>query len=398
MDKVRTFLFEHWKGILTYFTVSGGLGFLLIYKIASITPGASDREVDTIASSASVHQLFLNPLFLPYRLLQYFAVKLPIEPLFAARIVSGVFALVCIWLFYHIIKAWYSPRVALMATVLFSSSSWFLHAARYASPLIMFTAILAVLWCGLLLRTHPSKFWALCIVIILVGITCYIPGFLWFTLIALVWQRKQALQTFRGLSVRSRVSAILLSIVTIAPLLAGLIKSPQLIKPLLSVPAKVPALTTLWQNFINIPLHLFYHGPEDPHIWVAGTPLIDFFCLVMLALGLYALRFNFSLHRIRTLVGLLVISTLLIIIGSADILILLPLVYVGIASGMAFMLQQWFTVFPRNPVARGLAAGIITLAIGLSCFYQLQHYFVAWRYRPETKAAFTGQDISNLLQ
>jgi len=53
------------------------------------------------------------------------------------------------------------------------------------------------------------------------------------------------------------------------------------------------------------------------------------------------------------------------------------------------MLQQWFTVFPRNPFARSAGAILMTIVVLLAAYNGFSQYFIAWPNTPETKAVFT---------
>ncbi len=399
MGKLSSFFFGKWHIVINYILATVGVVALLGYQLVKITKGmASASELATIQQSASLHGLLHNPLFLPYKCLTYLLLKTPLQSLTAVRLTSVIFGAASIWLFYRIVKNWYTPRVAVLATILYATSSWFLNTARFGSPQILFTAILVGLWAGLLFRSYERHPWLVVVVAGLVPAICYVPGLIWFVLAAAIWQFKHIIKVLKTLPIKPKLAAFLIGLIGFAPLVAGLILEPQFIRPLLGVPQPLPTVHTMLTNLLNIPLNLFYHGPTNPAVWIAGTPLVDFFGLVMLVLGLYALRFNFALDRIQMLLALLILSTVLLIFGGINIIILQPLVYVAIASGIAFMLQQWFTVFPRNPLARLLAVTLLTAAIGLSCYYQLSHYFIAWRHSPETQAVYNIQVPSNLLK
>jgi uncharacterized membrane protein (DUF485 family) len=70
---------------------------------------------------------------------------------------------------------------------------------------------------------------------------------------------------------------------------------------------------------------------------------------------------------------------------------LVPVVYLILTTGIAYMLHDWFKVFPNNPIARSVGIGVIAVAILLTSVYQTRSYFVAWRYSTETRQAFTAK-------
>lgn len=398
MNKISLFLARNWQLLLAYTLGTAVVAAILGLQLDSLLPATAQEEIAALEQSASFGELVRNPLFMPHKLMTYAFLQLPLSPLLAIRLASAVFGGLGILLFYRVVKAWYTPRVSILATMLFASSSWLLHAARLGTPSIMYLSVLSILWAGLLFRSYKSHPGVVPLICGIVGVTIYVPGFLWFVLAAAVWQRKQLPAVFSAISAKLKVLSVSLILILAAPLAVGAVLRPRLILPLLGIPDSFPKLAQLAGNLIDIPKNLVYQGPADPVSWLPNTPFIDFFGLIMLVLGLYALRFSFGLDRIKTLVGLLVVSVILIVIGSAETIILQPLVYLAIASGIAFMLQQWFTVFPRNPVARLIAIAVITGAVGMSGFYQLSHYFIAWRLSPEVRQAYSHEVPANLLQ
>jgi uncharacterized protein YqhQ len=77
--------------------------------------------------------------------------------------------------------------------------------------------------------------------------------------------------------------------------------------------------------------------------------------------------------------------------GPVPLSILIPFAYILIAAGITFMLQQWFTVFPRNPVAKNIGVAIMTLAVVTTTFYHINHYYVAWPNAPQTIKTYNQQ-------
>ena len=44
--------------------------------------------------------------------------------------------------------------------------------------------------------------------------------------------------------------------------------------------------------------------------------------------------------------------------GPVGLSILVPLLYVAVATGLAYLLHEWLKVFPNNPLARGFGIGL----------------------------------------
>jgi hypothetical protein len=305
------------------------------------------------------------------------------------RAVSVLFALVIIICFYLLIDSWHTRRIAILATILFASSSWFLHLARSATPEIMFTLMPVLLVAAMWLKSRQSGWLALLAITIVAATLMYIPGFIWFILLTLLWQNKQIRAELRRSPPHIVTICLLVIIILLAPLIYGLIRDPVFIKQLAGIPASLPSFETFGRNLLNIPKQLLWHGPADSNRWLPGTPLLDIVTAGALLFGIYAYSFRLGLDRTRLLLGYGIVSCLLIGLGGGvTIAILLPVIYIIVAAGITLLLQQWFTVFPRNPFARSIGIIFVCAAVAASSLYNINHYFVAWQHAPETKQTF----------
>lgn len=183
------------------------------------------------------------------------------------------------------------------------------------------------------------------------------------------------------------------------PLLWTFYSNPELIKVYLGLPQAWPSPLEFVKNVANVPVQLFLRGPDSPTTWLGRLPLVDWFGSIMFVIGGYAYYFKQKLDRTRFIVYVFGVGTILVALGGpVTVAVLLPFVYLIIAGGIALMLQQWYTVFPRNPVARITGTVLMTLAVLMSVFYNINHYFIAWPNAPETKQVFQSTDMNSLLQ
>jgi hypothetical protein len=74
--------------------------------------------------------------------------------------------------------------------------------------------------------------------------------------------------------------------------------------------------------------------------------------------------------------------------GAAYLSLVVPLLYIFAATGIAYLLHEWLRVFPLNPVARKLGIGLVVVAVAVSCSYNLRAYYVAWPHNAATQTAF----------
>ncbi len=388
---------KFWRVVMRLWrpTVAYGLGLsllsgLLLFRLGSLAGGLSAPEVAARTSASSWRAIVENPMFTPYKLVEYLVLRSGWHSPTALRLVSMMFAMLIAYGFYRILRTWYTWRMAVFGTILFATSAWFLHTARLATPDIMYLGAIGLVWCGLRLHTNRQRPWTLLICSVIISLLLYVPGLVWFIVPTLVWQRKLLFDEFAA--VDRWLAVVLIALITslMTPLLLGIVQHPILLKPLLGLPDHLPAWHTIISNLVLVPKQLFIHHQVDPVHWLAQVPLLDIFSIAMLVMGLYNEFHARRLDRVRLLAGLLVGgSALVTLAGPVPVVFVLPFIYLVITSGITLMLQQWFTVFPRNPVARGIGLSLMLMAIALSCTYQLRHYFIAWPHAAATRQVFS---------
>jgi len=387
--RLRLYFIRAREPLVAYvFGLAAILG-LLFFRLGSLVPGMSSSEAANLTQSQTIHQLINNPLNLPYKLVDFALVSWHHGSVFALRSVSVVFALCMIYLFYFCLHRWYAVRTAVLGTALFASSSWLLHYARLAQPDILYTSLMAALAYGVWLRQTKRNSLVIVVGGILAAFLIYIPGLVWLVILGGWWQRKALLKhykhhTLSGLVVIATTTALLV------PLIYGLALHPRLIRGLFGVQTfGIPKPLAIVQHIWNIPFQLFIRANYNPTVWLGRLPLLDIFAVVMLVLGAYAYYFLRQLDRARVLLGIIVVSLVLLgLHGGVNPLILMPFLYILVTAGIALLLQQWFTVFPLNPLARLLGTLLISITVILAVFYHVNHYFIAWPNNPATKQAF----------
>ena len=394
MKKLRAWVLMMWRPILAFLAVSVIVCATLGYKLGSLTPGASNQEQQYIAGIDSGREILEQPVYAVHKIPVYALSKLHVDRLAAYRAVSAAFAALAVVSCFFVLREWYSDRIAGLGAIIFLCSAWVLHTGRLATPEASFLLLMPLLWAVVWLYNTTLRKTALLLLSFLCAACFYIPAFGWLLLMAAVWQHKRLWEELRQVPWWFRVCCFLIVAGGLVPLVLAALDSPRVLLLAAGLPDKFPSLQTLATNLLHIPEYLFLRGPNDPVRWLGRLPLLDVFSTVMLFLGVYSIRYNLKLIRIQLLVGSsLLLALLLVIGGPLTITVLMPAVYILIAGGVAFMLQQWLAVFPRNPIARMLAVTLLAGSVLLVLFYHLNHYFVAWPGAPATKAAFSGKII-----
>ncbi len=396
--KLRLGIVYLWRPAILAGFLGTLLYFLLWFKLGSLTGGISATEATAQQHLAvrdiSLRGIFDNPLYLPYSLILYILQTLGLHGPAALRGVSAVIATASAVSFYLLIRRWHSSRLAIFGTLLFTTSSWFLHLARYADTDILYVGIVAVILTGVWLQQSKYRRLMLAFVLIASTLYMYVPGMIWFIALTGIWQFKRLIKEMTHVRWWYNALIVLGGIALLLPMGWSVARNPELIRPVLGLPEVFPSLAQILQNLIDLPVNIFVSGPKDPAKWLPSTPYLDIFSSMMLIIGIYWSLFKIGLDRIRVTYGVLIAGSILIVLGGpVSAALLLPGLYILITAGMTFMLQQWFTVFPRNPIARTVGTSLLSLAVLIAVFYNINHYFIAWPNTPSVRQTFTHKPL-----
>jgi hypothetical protein len=276
-----------------------------------------------------------------------------------------------------------------MATLLFLTSAWFLHFARLGTPTIMLASSIGMLWVGLRLKSVSSpRIRTILASIFILGTSMYVPGLAWLIVPMLIWQRRLVLFEFSKIPKTLAACTWVAVIIGLAPLVYGLVRHPLLIRDWLMIPSRID-IGLFWSYAWHLPLWFILRGPELPVYWLGHVPMLDSFSVVMAILGIFVLSRFRLLDRVRAVTAIILLSLILTVLnGWLALVIALPMIFVLVASGVALFLQQWFTVFPRNPLARTVGITLVAFVVVLAGYYNLRHYFIAWPRDPTTRQVF----------
>lgn len=388
----KTFLQKYGLEILVVAAAFSLLFLLLWFRLGSLTFGnAAAVEVASRNAAISWQAILDNPLNAPYTAVQRLVMLTGHNGVTSMRLVTTLWAILSIVLFYLVARQWHSMRVASLATWLFITSSWFLHTARLATPEILWlVSILALVVLFSPRRDTFASWLSFPILVATLGAVLYVPAMVWLVLLSVILRRDNiadAWDASRGFLIRSLT--ILGGLLMLAPLVRALMLTPELIKPWLGFAGFEPPLIMVKQ-FLAVPKQLLVSGPLDPVHWLGRLPLLSVFETVMFLLGAYFYLIHLKAARARFIIVLSLLAWLIIGIGGfASLTLIVPVIYLIVTTGIAYMLHEWLKVFPNNPIARSIGIAVIAVAILLTSIYQTRSYFVAWRYSPDTVQAFT---------
>jgi 4-amino-4-deoxy-L-arabinose transferase-like glycosyltransferase len=356
-----------------------------------LTGGYSHSELTAFNAGNSWQEILDNPVNAPFSIIAYLISFLHFgeHDILPLRIASAVLGLLTLTMFYWLVRHWHGERSAILGTVIFGCSAWFLHTERLGTPEVLLLLLLGLVAGSVWLKRTDNR-WLLPIGFVLIAALLYVPGMIWFLIVGAMWQAKTLWRLFKN-HFNMMIIGLLGLLALITPLVWSIYKAPQTAKVITGLPAEG------WPNFIEtarrlaqIPNNLFYHGPPDAEQWLGRLPLLDAFSIGMLLLGVYLYIRHWRLVRSKMVGTSLAVGALLASLGGGvSPIILMPFIYILIATGIGFMLDRWQKVFPRNTIAQAIGVGLISAAVVVASWYGLRHYFVAWPNAPATRQTFT---------
>ena len=392
MQKLKSFIIKVWKPVLTVVLGTCFAIFVLGFRLGSLTRGFSEQELLYLQGTTSLKTILANPMFLPFKLGEYILFKLHMNLPIEIRSISALIGLACVWGFYLLLKRWHTPRVAILGGLMFLCSSWFLAISRSATPTILYVFnVLSILFIGALVHQKKASKISLVLAAICAALLVYSPGMAWLLVLGVAWQFKSIINLLKQNPVWLWVLSSVLFGLLLMPAVYATFKDFHFVLDIFSIPQTLLPLE-MAKRIIIVPTQLFVRGPADSY-WLGRLPIMDMFTGAMFVVGFYAYYLRFTLGRTQFIVWLSVTLLVLIAILNIPTVVVLPIVYLLVVGGITLLLQQWFTVFPINPLARNVGFGVMTVAVLFSCWFQLNRYFVAWRHSPETMRTYSHQLI-----
>lgn len=393
MKRLGSFLADAWQPFIYAVVAIGVCITMYTFRSGTLVSGFSTSEARSVLSATSGKRLLENPVSLPYKLGQYTLFKLDRAGARPMRALSSVFAIASIVLFYYVIRRWHTTRVALLTTAIFASSSWMLHVGRTATPdvLLVFFPLLLVA-SGIYIRRSKHDIVALHFGAIIAAFCMYIPFAPVFIFAAMIWRAPSFLKGKNKPAWWLQITSTILFLLLVGPLVYAVANDPSLLRQLFLVPENVPSLTQVWHNLVGVGLSIpFKTFGLTPDQWLGQLSVLDMASFVLLILGLYGYLRVVSLQRTRILLLTLVVSLTAIALSNnpVNISLIIPTIYVLVSGGITHLLQEWFTVFPRNPIARSVGTSCVTILVVLISFYHINRYFIAWPLNAQTRSAFT---------
>lgn len=371
----------NYRYILGYLFLIGAIVYALFWQLGDLLPGISAYEADYVSGiGVSPGDVWSNPLNWPHKLLTLVSIETLGSTAWALRLPTVIFAILGITVFFNIIRHRFHLRIAIITVTLLVVSSWWLNNARIARPEIMLPVMIFLLILFARNTYESRKLYWLIPLSIIIGIGLYIPLFIYIVLIGLITTRSLIKSVLESFKTKWLALVMLIILGSSIPLIIAIIANPELAKDLLGLPNTWPSLYELLKNIQQTISGIFWRGNEFWPLNLGTLPFLDMFTVIIFALGFYHL----DQESPRSLTRFLLIGTgLLIVIISlnpvpGNSIILIPLIYLMVAAGLLMLFSQWYTIFPKNPIARMTVFIPTAILLLMVINYHHQRYFVAW--------------------
>jgi len=389
---ITHFFIYRWRYIVGYSLIGLLLAGLLIFAGLYVPGGVSPEEMIATVRSDSLSLSNLQSLSvtsLPYYLLQSGVFHIFGISEFTIKIPSLIIALFSAVGLILLLRRWFPPNIAVLASLIAVTTGQFLFIAQNGTP-----GILYVFWPILLLTlgtqvTRAKKgrlFWKLSFAAA-AALSLYTPLSV-YSLLAIavaVALHPHLRNIIRRLSPLKVGLSIALAAVIVAPLIYLIAINPPLGLRLLGVPTTWPpdlaanAMTLLKQFF------LFW----EPSTTTLMTPVFGFGSVLVIALGVYRLVLTRDTTRsYLIIIWILCLIPVLLLNPLFTSVTFIPAVLL-LAAGLTSLITYWYRLFPLNPYAR--IAGLIPIVILVFTLIGsgLDRYVYGYHYSPTTAVNFS---------
>jgi hypothetical protein len=390
MKTISRFFFKAWRPAILVISLGLIAYFLYFHNLQGFLPGYAAPERQAHQTAATWQAIWDNPLNAPFKLGVLGLGLAGHHHLLTTRVVAAASGIIAVITFFFIARAWYGFRVGFLGAVLFATSTGFLHAARLGTPQILQMGVLLLIGTLLWHRRAPRlRPWLTYLVVAAFGVLLYVPGMVWFELIIGCIVYKQIFRHWSRSAIVHRIIWAVLGLSLAAPLIGAILIHPHLLLPTLGLPSSLHSLSHIPSSLVHTILSIGVRSDGNGLIWLGHTPLLNVIELILVAIGLY-----YYVYLQRSLRSILLASTLAVGIvltslgGGVVIACIVPILYLLATSGLSHFLDEWLSVFPRNPIARSFGVLVLCIMLGFSVLYHVRSYFVAWPHNSVTKQTF----------
>lgn len=395
--KVTDSIIYRWRYILGYGLLGLMLIGLLIFAALYVPDGLSQSEMDAAVTSDSLSLNSPGELVIanaPFYLLQKASLVLFGVSNLSIKLPSLILSLFSAIGLIFLLRRWFKPGIAVLASVIAITTGQFLLVAQTGSIgiLYLFWPILLLLLATFVAkRKKPRTLWKI-VFFIAAAISLYTPLSL-YILIALgsaVALHPHLRYLFKQLSKIKLLAGFVVAALVIAPLGWRIAHDPGFGLKLLGIPSQWPNLLANLHQLANEYFGFILGGSTDMMIPVFGMA-----SMALIIIGIYqTAKSRATVQSYLVITWSLCLLPVLIINPSHTNILFVPLVLL-IATGLQTLLDKWYKLFPLNPYAR--VAGLLPLVVLVLVLVTsgIDRYVYGYHYSPTAVQGFS-QDLTLL--
>ena len=361
------------------------------FRLTTLMPGISHLELINLNQKLTLNYIIHNPLNLIYNSLQLIVNHIfKTQSILLLRLVSVILGFFTMIFFSLALKFWYGNKTALLGMGLFITSPWVISVSRIATIDVQFLfGISLLLLLSSLLKKRIESPSIYIIINFVLTLLIFIPGLIWFVIALIAIQRGDI---YYGIKLQNKISLplyLIFSIICLPLLVINLIKSTTALSVFLGLNFNHFNIISKLKDFGEGIIHSFLLGPNNPSIWLGRYPMFNIFGLVCVVLGIYFYVIHFNNNQSKILFSFLLIGLILLGLNKSNSLsLVIPVLYLFLATGISYLLQIWLKLFPINPIARSLGIVLLIILISLSILFNTRQYFVAFANNPTSRSSF----------
>jgi 4-amino-4-deoxy-L-arabinose transferase-like glycosyltransferase len=391
LEPTKFFLYR-WRYVIGYSLIGLLLAGLLIFAGLYVPGGISPEEMRASVRSESFS--WSEPASWAITSLPFHSTQARVFDLFGVneftiKLPSLFYALVSAIGLILLLRRWFKPNIAVLASAIAVSTGQFLFVAQNGTPGIGY-----ILWPVLLLligtqvtRGKKLRFlWKLLFAAV-AALSLYTPLGIYplLAILTVTILHPHLRHAFRRLSKLKLLACFLVFAALLTPLVVGLIYDPRMGLTLLGIPTTWPPdvlanLQTLLKQYF-----VFW----EPSTTTLMTPVFGFGSVMIIGLGLYRLiRTRETTRSYLTIAWILCLIPILILNPAFTTVTFVPSVLL-LAAGLTSLISYWYKLFPFNPYAR--IAGLVPLVILVAVLIGsgLDRYIYGYHYDPNTAVNFS---------
>jgi 4-amino-4-deoxy-L-arabinose transferase and related glycosyltransferases of PMT family len=389
-------LIYRWRYQIGYSCLVLIFAFTLLFLSNTSPGGVTEAEMSSAVGS---YELGTGNIFstgildAPYKFLQKASIGVFGLSVFSIKLPSIILAFFTGLGLIVLLNRWYKSNVAVLASSVVITSCLFLFSSQNGTPSIMYIFWPVILLILGSLIINEEKINPLCpaLLSITLGLSLYSP-FMIYVVAAIAVSaiiHPHLRFTIKSIPMVYTATSLTIFALVIAPLIISTIADINVLSILLADNnlmnfSVFESIKTAIMPFVS------FNSNLDGAIL---TPVFGLTSITLAVLGLTSsIRERYTAKNYILAIWM-IFSILAIALAPDRIAIIFVPITILIASGIEFVIEKWYSLFPENPYARVGGLVPIALFIAISIFTSVEHYAFGYYYTPQVTKHF-NDDIS----